>query len=138
MKKVLTLQELPQFCQEIKQMLGESWIVLLKGTLASGKTTFVREFAKVLGLHVEVSSPTFSIMNEYENTIMHYDIYQKGLSGFLESGLLEGLDSPKYHFIEWADEAMEQMLQSLGFNYICIDIQTRQNDRLYEVSKCIN
>ncbi len=133
MKKVVTLEALPEFCQEIKQIIGERGIILLRGTLAAGKTTFVQEFAKILGLHVKVSSPTFGVMNEYENKMKHYDIYQKGLSGFLESGLLEGLDEEKYHLIEWAGSDFEQMLKSIGFEFISIDIELNNSERVYEV-----
>jgi tRNA threonylcarbamoyladenosine biosynthesis protein TsaE len=136
MKKSYTLETLPNLCKEIVTLLDKNGgIVLLRGTLAAGKTTFVQEFVKFLGLHVKVSSPTFSIMNEYEEKVKHYDIYQKGLNGFLQSGLLEGLSEEKYHLIEWAGEDFERMLNSFGFDYICINIELKNSERLYEVTE---
>jgi len=129
--KVYSLDELEGFVKEIIFEIGSDGIVLLKGDLASGKTTFVREFVKSLGLHVEVSSPTFSIMNEYEDRVCHYDIYQNGIDGFLQSGLLEKLDEPKYHLIEWADDRLEEILKKMGFKFLTIDIKVKQNKREY-------
>ncbi len=93
--KIYSLDQLDNFVKEVTNEIGSNGIILLKGDLASGKTTFVKKFVENLGLHVDVSSPTFSIMNEYENRVCHYDIYQNGIEGFLQSGLLEKLEEPK-------------------------------------------
>ena len=133
-EKTCSLNDLSSFTKEIICELGEDGIVLLKGDLAAGKTTFVKEFVKSLGLHVEVSSPTFSVLNEYENRVFHYDIYQNGFNGFLQSGLLEKLDEQKYHLIEWADEKMEIFLKKLEMSYIKIEIESKEAKRTYKVS----
>jgi len=99
--------------------------------LASGKTTFVKKFVESLDIHVDVSSPTFSIMNEYENRVCHYDIYQNGVEGFLQSGLLEKLDEPKYHLIEWADNRIEDILEKMGFDFMKIEIEIVKDKRGY-------
>ncbi len=129
--KICTIEELNGFAKEIIDEIGSDGIILLKGDLASGKTTFVKKFVENLGLHVDVSSPTFSIMNEYENRVCHYDIYQNGVEGFLQSGLFEKLDEPKYHLIEWADDRLEEILKKMGFDYMKIEIQTIDNKRGY-------
>ncbi len=97
-------------------------IILLKGDLASGKTTFVKYFVKSKGVNVDVSSPTFSIMNSYDDKIFHYDIYNHGVDKFIESGLLENLELDGYHLIEWADERLEEILKSYGFDYVKVEI----------------
>jgi tRNA threonylcarbamoyladenosine biosynthesis protein TsaE len=129
--KICSIEELNGFAKEIIDEIGSDGIILLKGDLASGKTTFVKKFVENIGLHVDVSSPTFSIMNEYENRVCHYDIYQNGVEGFLQSGLLEKLDEPKYHLIEWADDRLEEILKKMGFDYMKIEIQTIDNKRGY-------
>ncbi len=128
---ICNIEELSGFVKEIIKELGADGIVLLQGNLASGKTTFVREFVKKLGLHVEVSSPTFSILNEYEDRVCHYDIYQNGVDGFLQSGLLEKLDEPKYHLVEWADDRFEDILKKMGFDYMKIEIKPIEDKRGY-------
>ena len=129
--KICCIEELSGFVKEIIVEIGSGGIILLKGDLAAGKTTFVKEFVENLGLHVEVSSPTFSVMNEYENIVCHYDIYQNGVEGFLQSGLLEKLDEPKYHLIEWADDRLEEILRKMGFKFLKIEIITMENKRGY-------
>jgi len=130
--RVYNLDELGCFTKEIINELGNDGIVLLKGNLAAGKTTFVKEFVKSLSLHVDVSSPTFSVMNEYKDMVCHYDIYQNGVDGFLQSGLLEKLDEPKYHLIEWADDRLEEILKKIGFDFIKIEIETIGEKRKYK------
>jgi len=129
--KICSIDELGNFVKEIIAEIGSEGIILLKGDLASGKTTFVKKFVENLGLHVDVSSPTFSIMNEYENRVCHYDIYQNGVDGFLQSGLFEKLDEPKYHLIEWADERLEEILKKMGFEFLKIEIKTIKDKRGY-------
>ena len=129
--KICSIEELSAYVKEIINDIGTNGIILLKGDLASGKTTFVKKFVENLDLHVDVSSPTFSIMNEYENRVCHYDIYQNGVEGFLQSGLLEKLDEPKYHLIEWADDRLEEILKKMGFDYMKIEIKTIDNKRGY-------
>lgn len=129
--KICNLDELDDFVKEIIKEIGSSGIILLKGDLASGKTTFVKKFVENLDIHVDVSSPTFSIMNEYENSVCHYDIYQNGIDNFLQNGLLEKLDEPKYHLIEWADEKLEEILKKMGFEFLKIEIKTIVDKRGY-------
>ena len=133
-ERVCGLKDLPSFTKEILKELGDNGIVLLKGDLAAGKTTFVKEFVKSLELHVEVSSPTFSVLNEYGERVCHYDIYQKGFDGFLQNGLFEKLEEPKYHLVEWADAAMESMLKKLEMDYTKIDITSHKDKRNYKVT----
>jgi len=129
--KIYSIDELDDFIEEIIDKIGSDGIILLKGDLASGKTTFVKKFVENLGLHVEVSSPTFSIMNEYEDRVCHYDIYQNGVEGFLQSGLFEKLDEPKYHLIEWASDKLEDILKKMGFDFMKIEIQRVKDKRGY-------
>ena len=94
-------------------------IILLNGTLGSGKTTLVKEFLKSLGIKENATSPTFSIQNKYGN-IYHYDVYQKK-DEFLSLGMLEELEKEGYHFIEWGEE-IEDILKLYGFDYVKINI----------------
>ncbi len=117
----------------IKEKLPMGGIVLLKGDLASGKTTLVQRFVKFLGVDVEATSPTFSVMNVYGDSVYHYDIYNEGTEKFIESGLLENLEKRGYHFIEWADEKLETILKAYGFEPIMIEIKSLKNKREYSI-----
>ncbi len=103
-------------------------IVLLNGTLGSGKTTLVKEFLKSEGIKDIAVSPTFSIQNIYDNKIFHYDMYQKK-DEFLALGMLEELEKKGIHFIEWGEE-IEDILKHFGFDYLKINIELKNNHRI--------
>ncbi len=107
-------------------------IVLLKGDLGAGKSTFVKEFCKELGIH-ETSSPTFSLMNNYEDKVYHYDIYRTGSDEFFSLGLAEEFDNKGFHFIEWADEKIKDYLDGVGLNNITMNIAVKNNLREVEI-----
>lgn len=132
-EKVCDLAHLDAFAHEIKEALGEEGILLLRGNLASGKTAFVKAFANALGINEAISSPTFSILHEYEGKLFHYDIYQCGTKGFLQSGLIEKLDTEGYHLIEWGDDEFEKVLRHFGVAYSTLDIETMDLQRHYKV-----
>lgn len=132
-EKVCDLAHLNAFAQEIKRELGNGGVLLLRGNLASGKTAFVKAFAKALGIEEAISSPTFSILHEYAEKLFHYDIYQCGSDGFLKSGLIEKLDCEGYHLIEWGDAEFEKLLHHFGVGYSTIDIETMDLKRNYKV-----
>jgi len=115
------------------QSLHDGGIVLLQGNLAAGKTTLVKSLAKALHVKQGVSSPTFSVMQSYEDRLFHYDIYQVGTDGFLRQGLLEQLTEAGVHVVEWADEAFKKMLDGVGLDYIIVRIEPKGDARYYEV-----
>ena len=111
-----------------------SGIVILRGDLAAGKTTFVKEMVKKLGITDIVTSPTFSLQQCYGDNIFHYDIYNHGLEHFISLGMLEELDKDGLHFVEWGDEKLKKILDSAEMKNITIDIKkTSQNKREYRV-----
>lgn len=132
-EKVCDLARLESLAKEVQTTLGDSGVILLRGNLASGKTAFVKAFAKALGIKEAISSPTFSILHEYESKLFHYDIYQCGTDGFLKSGLMEKLDIEGYHLIEWGESEFEKLLQHFGIGYSTIDIETMDLKRNYKV-----
>ncbi len=78
--------------------------VLLYGDLGSGKTFLVREFAALLGYDGQVSSPSFTIVNQYdgETSVNHLDLYRIESEKELKNlGLEELLNSDAINFIEW-------------------------------------
>lgn len=133
-EKVCDLAHLDEIAHDVLVELKEGGIVLLRGTLASGKTTFVRAFAQALGVKAAIASPTFSILHEYDTKLFHYDIYQCKTEGFLKSGLMEKLDCAGYHLIEWGDEEFEALLNHYGFEYSTIDIDIKASKRIYKVT----
>ena len=81
-------------------------IVGLIGDLAAGKTTFVKGVLEGLGYNYTVSSPTFTLINNYEASldVMHVDFYREpNINRWVELGFRELIYSSGLVLIEWAD-----------------------------------
>ncbi len=80
-------------------------VVALDGELGAGKTTFVRGLARGLGVEEPVTSPSFTLMHEYEGrvTVYHFDAWMAGReAAFLEGGGADMLAADGVSVIEWA------------------------------------
>ena len=104
--------------RELNLNFGKKTIILLKGQLGSGKTTFVKELLSYKYKFNDVNSPTFGIINTYnikENLIFHYDLYRiNNVSELDEIGLYDNLETEAVHFIEWP-EIIPQTLINANF-----------------------
>lgn len=130
----LSLDQLPQLCEQIIAKLPDGGIIVLQGDLASGKTTFTQAFSRFLGIEEAVTSPTFSLQQKYGDKLFHYDLYNYGFEKFLSMGMLEELEHEGYHLIEWGDEILIQWLKKAGFAYVIVKITKCDNEiRCYEV-----
>ena len=82
-------------------------IVLLNGDLGVGKTVFTKGFGKGLGIEEPISSPTFTILKEYDEGRMpfyHFDVYRIGSDDEMdEIGYYEAIDGDGVCLIEWAE-----------------------------------
>jgi tRNA threonylcarbamoyladenosine biosynthesis protein TsaE len=94
-----------QFARGVQEILKIGDTVLLYGDLGSGKTFLVKEIVKCLGIREEVSSPSFSIINQYSRkdfTINHIDLYRiKNPADLSNLGLEDFWQGPYLNFIEW-------------------------------------
>ena len=101
---------------------GEKMFVF-EGEMGAGKTTFIKEICRALGVTETVSSPTFSIVNEYEGRegiIYHFDFYRiKNLQEAYDIGYEDYFYSGNLCLIEWPEKIAELLLQE---NYIKIQI----------------
>lgn len=86
---------------------------LFYGNMGVGKTTLIKELTKQLGVMETSSSPSFSIVNEYDTprgAIYHFDFYRiKNINEAFDIGLEDYLYSGNYVFIEWP-EKIEKLL----------------------------
>ena len=101
------LDELPEVAQKIIDQLQYK-LITFEGEMGAGKTTFIKEFVKALGTNDEVSSPTFSIVNEYETDkgkVYHFDFYRLNHEDeALDFGIEEYLYSNQYCLMEWPNK----------------------------------
>jgi len=136
--KILALDEINVVVEELKKLLenfNNEAIVILRGDLASGKTTFVKNFVKSSGIEDIVTSPTFSLQSIYDNRIFHYDVYNKTLEEFISLGLLEEFEKSGIHFVEWGDEKLEELLKSYGFDVLVLNIEKLEDKRQYKIDE---
>ncbi|NRT14792.1 tRNA threonylcarbamoyladenosine biosynthesis protein TsaE [Flavobacterium sp. 28A] len=83
-------------------------VILFHGEMGAGKTTFIKQLSKTLGVTEATSSPTFSLVNEYQTTtnqtVYHFDFYRlKNEHEALDMGADDYFYSGNWCFIEWAE-----------------------------------
>ena len=131
------LDKLTDIAEQIVSLVGQNAIVLLHGNLAAGKTTLVSTIARVIG-EGSASSPTFSLQQCYGTKMFHYDFYRVEFDEILSLGLLEEFEKSGLHFIEWADEALKQILFDAGFDLYELDIEIVDNSSRKYILKALN
>lgn len=97
---------------ELVNTLTPGSVICMYGDLGAGKTAFVQGMAVALGIDEPVTSPTFTIVNEYygKMPLYHFDVYRIGSSDeMFEIGFDEYIDGDGISVIEWA-ELIEDML----------------------------
>lgn len=110
MEIVFELAEIEETVKEFLNVLQNIRVVAFSGELGAGKTTFIKQLCKSLGVTDEVSSPTFSIIQEYfslENgVIYHLDLYRiKNETEALNAGVEDCVDGRHWCFVEWPEKA---------------------------------
>ncbi len=135
MRKTVTasLEEIDKVAEEIREALPEDAVIFLRGDLAAGKTTLAKALAKSMGYKDAVTSPTFSIEQVYGERLRHYDLYQCPNEKFLAMGLLESLEEPGWHMVEWGDDTLRELLREHGFYTALVEISVEEGRRLYRI-----
>ena len=103
--------------------------VSLDGEIGAGKTAFVKEVAKEIGIEEKVTSPTFVILNEYHGgklPMYHFDLYRlenEGVKTILDE-LNEYSEGKQLTFVEWAEFSQNE----IPFDHIKINVTYEDND----------
>jgi tRNA threonylcarbamoyladenosine biosynthesis protein TsaE len=124
------LDQITEVAQNIMALNLEK-IVLFKGEMGAGKTTLIKHICTALGVTSNSSSPTFSIVNEYETAskelIYHFDMYRlKNQQEALDFGFEDYLYSGNYCFIEWPENIADLIPEKCSTIQISIiDSNTR-------------
>lgn len=94
-----------KFAYDFAKTLKGDEIILLEGDLGAGKTTFTKSLAKALGIKEHITSPTFTLVNEYHSgkyPLFHFDMYRlEDESEAVELGLDEYFNKKAISIIEW-------------------------------------
>jgi len=130
----LNLTQIDLFIDILKEKIfDKNVVVLLRGDLASGKTTLVQNFVASVDIKDTVTSPTFSLQSQYGKNIYHYDLYNKTLEEFISLGMLEEFEKDGIHFVEWGDEKLENILKEYGFEVLVVNIEKKTESREYTI-----
>ncbi len=108
MEIIFSLLEIDKVAVQILEKKPEK-IIVFKGEMGVGKTTLIKQLCKKLGVIENTSSPTFSIINEYQtidnHTIYHFDFYRiNNENEALNIGVDDYFYSNDWCFIEWAEK----------------------------------
>lgn len=129
MEQIVTYseEETKKVARDIAKKMGNTGVIVLNGELGAGKTKFTEGFLSYFGLENEISSPTFTIVNEYKNekaNIYHFDVYRlEDVEEFYAIGGEEYF-SKGICIIEWG----EIIKEALPKHYIKINIQKDEKD----------
>ncbi len=127
-----TLADLKQVSTEILKY-SESKIFIFIGSIGVGKTTLIQALCKSLGITEKVTSPSYSIVNEYVNSdlyVYHFDFYRiNDEEEAFDIGVEEYFYSDHFCFIEWP----ENIPNLLPENYTQIHINEEGKIRFYDI-----
>jgi len=109
----IAISSLENIAEAAQQFLhntkNKSKVIAFHGEMGAGKTTFIKALSAELGVFDNVTSPTFSIVNEYhtnsKDSVFHFDFYRiDDLREAVDMGYQDYFDSGKYCFIEWPEK----------------------------------
>lgn len=107
MEIIFALDEIENVAKQVVAA-NPNKVILFNGEMGAGKTTFIKQLCKTLGVTEATSSPTFSLVNEYQTTnnqtVYHFDFYRlKNINEAIDMGVDDYLYSGNWCFIEWAE-----------------------------------
>lgn len=127
------IEDLSIVSDYIIQFTKEQKIFCFFGNLGAGKTTLINQICQKLGITDDVSSPTYSIIQEYQyndEIVVHVDLYRiKSIEEIIDIGL-ESYLYQNICFIEWADD----FLQIIPTPYVKVEIQQKSGLRKIDIN----
>lgn len=105
--KIADKEGLAEAAREFIEGMGDNTVFLFEGEMGAGKTTFISEVCRALGVEDDTSSPTFAIINEYRSAttaelIYHFDCYRlKDEAEAYDMGAEDYFYSGALCFVEW-------------------------------------
>lgn len=135
-RNISSIEQLPGIAKELIESFPNIRIFLFDAQMGNGKTTFIKELCKSLGAKTHLSSPTYSIVNEYtldHNKIYHFDLYRlKHESELFDIGFEDYLNGKNYCFIEWPQMALNYLKNE---EYVMCTIDLMGTNRVLKAQK---
>jgi tRNA threonylcarbamoyladenosine biosynthesis protein TsaE len=112
--RIKTLENIHEAAKEFEASIGKTNVLAFYGKMGAGKTTFIKALCEEFGVEDVITSPTFSIVNEYTdrdgNPIYHFDFYRiKKIEEVYDMGYEDYFDSGNLCLLEWP-ELIEDLL----------------------------
>lgn len=133
-----SLEETQKIAYDVASYLKPGDVVCLGGDLGAGKTAFAKGLAKALGVEDHVTSPTFTIVNEYNGKwpVYHFDVYRiNDIEEMVEIGFDEYIDGDGISIIEWAENIREILPSAYWKISITKDLSKGENYREIYITK---
>ena len=134
MEIIYELKDLNHVANQVIESL-KSKILLFYGDMGVGKTTLIKAIVKALGSDDEVSSPTFSIVNEYElknDKVYHFDLYRiNDLEEAYNFGIEDYLYSNHWIIIEWPEKIEAILTDEVDSIHLQIESKNKRNLKIY-------
>ena len=129
-----TISDLLKVSKHLAELVSEEKIILFSGEMGAGKTTLIKEFCKYLEVQDEVSSPTFSLVNEYESKVgpvYHFDLYRiQSEEELYDIGYEDYFFSGYLCLVEWPEMASGIIPE----NHISVKIRVENDQRIITVT----
>lgn len=129
--EIPTLEALPEAAEQFVALMGDETVYAFKGEMGAGKTTFIRQLCRALGVEEDLAnSPSFSIINEYRSDttaelMYHFDLYRlEAVEEALEIGVEDYFDSGALCFLEWP-ERIEPLLPD---DTVVVDLKVNDDE----------
>ncbi len=130
-----TLDDLNAVSEAILAAALETKVILFFGEMGAGKTTLIKNMCKLLQVTDQVSSPTFSLVNEYyadaaKLPVYHFDFYRlEEEEEAMDMGYEEYFYSEGYCFIEWPEKIPSLWPET----FVKVSISAHENEREYKI-----
>ena len=123
---VTSVDSLKPIAVQLLSLLSESHVVALEGQMGAGKTTFVQQVLKSMGVEELDGSPTYSLINQYESpfygTVYHLDLYRlNSLEEIFDIGIEELLYQKCICLIEWPEKMIELLPDNTIWVYLRVE-----------------
>lgn len=119
------LRDLDGIAHQIIKICGQNRLVGFHGAMGAGKTTLIQAFCRALGVMVEVTSPTFALVNEYPSKggfpVFHFDFYRiNDITEALDFGIDEYFAGGNWCLMEWPEKIEDLLPQGLVKVFITV------------------
>ncbi len=125
---IQSLDTIHEAAKDFVRQMGDNTVFAFYGEMGAGKTTFIKEICKILGVKDSITSPTFAIVNEYRSDetaelIYHFDFYRvEKIEEVYDFGYEDYFYSGAICFIEWP-ERVDSLLPN-----DCVHVSITQNE----------